>query len=186
MSTPGATPLFSTKNPNDGGIAITILVSSLLAAFLSFLYIYRQSIFKSKVAAASDEGINFLNTGKKDGSNVSRVTANATKNGGKASKEFSPPKEVAEYYQAKETLNKKELEQLNILKKKLMNRAVRVIPIIFSLEREGQSIERLYKKGILTDDIHFNTLAMKNFVDQVNTLKPPSFFLHIYCFENES
>ena len=159
----------STKNPSDAGIAITILVSTLLVAFLSVLYIYRGSIFRSKVSAASNGSgsINFLNNGKKDGSNVSQVTVNATKNGGKASKEFTPPKEVAEFYEAKETLDKKDLEQLNTLKKKLINRAIRVIPIIFSLEREGQSIERLYKKGILTDDIHFNTLAMKNFVDQV-------------------
>lgn len=47
-----------------------------------------------------------------------------------------------------------------------MRRAIQTIPILLSLQTEGTSIERLYKKGILTDDMHFRVKELKAFVDQ--------------------
>jgi hypothetical protein len=46
-----------------------------------------------------------------------------------------------------------------------MKRAIKTIPIVLSLQNEGSSIERLYKKGMLTDDMHFKVKEIKNFVD---------------------
>jgi hypothetical protein len=47
-----------------------------------------------------------------------------------------------------------------------MRRALQAIPIILSLQNEGNSIERLYKKGMLTDDMHFKVKQLKDFVDE--------------------
>jgi Preprotein translocase subunit Sec66 len=47
-----------------------------------------------------------------------------------------------------------------------MRRAIRAIPILLSLQNEGNSIERLYKRGMLTDDMHFKVKNLKAFVDQ--------------------
>jgi hypothetical protein len=47
-----------------------------------------------------------------------------------------------------------------------MRRAIRAIPILLSLQNEGNSIERLYKRGMLTDDMHFKVKDLKSFVDQ--------------------
>ena len=47
-----------------------------------------------------------------------------------------------------------------------MRRAVKAIPILLSLQNEGNSIERLYKRGMLTDDMHFKVKDVKSFVDQ--------------------
>jgi hypothetical protein len=46
-----------------------------------------------------------------------------------------------------------------------MKRAMKTIPIVLSLQNEGSSIERLYKKGMLTDDMHFKVKELKSFVD---------------------
>jgi hypothetical protein len=48
----------------------------------------------------------------------------------------------------------------------LTKRALKAIPLILSLQNEGQSIDRLYKKGMLTDDMHFRVKELKAFVDQ--------------------
>ena len=47
-----------------------------------------------------------------------------------------------------------------------MRRAIKTIPILLSLQNEGSSIERLYKRGMLTDDMHFKVKELKAFVDQ--------------------
>lgn len=47
-----------------------------------------------------------------------------------------------------------------------MRRAIKTIPILLSLQNEGSSIERLYKRGMLTDDMHFKVKEIKAFVDQ--------------------
>jgi hypothetical protein len=43
-----------------------------------------------------------------------------------------------------------------------MRRAISAIPMILSLQNEGNAIERLYKKGMLTDDMHFRVTILKN------------------------
>ncbi len=47
-----------------------------------------------------------------------------------------------------------------------MKRAIKTIPILLQLQNEGTSIDRLYKKGMLTDDMHFKMKEIKGFVDQ--------------------
>lgn len=79
---------------------------------------------------------------------------------------FSPPPERAEFIAAKERLDTTKVSDLDELKKLLMRRAIQTIPILLSLQNEGSSIERLYKRGMLTDDMHFKVKELKAFVDQ--------------------
>lgn len=77
-----------------------------------------------------------------------------------------PPIERSNYISAKERLDPSIPADLDELKKLLMRRAIRAIPILLSLQNEGNSIERLYKRGMLTDDMHFKVKDLKSFVDQ--------------------
>ena len=79
---------------------------------------------------------------------------------------FTPPVERANYISAKERLSTAKVSELDELKKLLMRRAIQTIPILLSLQSEGSSIERLYKRGMLTDDMHFKVKELKAFVDQ--------------------
>lgn len=47
-----------------------------------------------------------------------------------------------------------------------MRRAIKAIPILLSSQNEFNSIERLYKRGMLTDDMHFKVKDLKALVDQ--------------------
>lgn len=84
----------------------------------------------------------------------------------KASGSFTPPEERDIYIQAKVNANLKDPLSKDELRKLLIKRALKAIPIIISLQNEGQSIDRLYKKGMLTDDMHFRVKELKAFVDQ--------------------
>ena len=79
---------------------------------------------------------------------------------------FEPPIERANYLAAKEKLDPSKPADLEELRKLLMRRAIKAIPIVVSLQNEGNSIERLYKRGMLTDDMHFKVKDLKAFVDQ--------------------
>jgi hypothetical protein len=79
---------------------------------------------------------------------------------------FSPPPERAAYIAAKEKLDVNNVSELDELKKLLMKRAIKTIPIVLSFQSEGSSIERLYKRGMLTDDMHFKVKELKAFVDK--------------------
>ena len=46
-----------------------------------------------------------------------------------------------------------------------MHRAISTIPYILKLQNEGPAIDRMYKKGLLTDDVHFEIKEMKAFVE---------------------
>ena len=46
-----------------------------------------------------------------------------------------------------------------------MKRAYFNIPILLQLQNEGNSIERLYKRGVLTDDMHYKVKELKVFFD---------------------
>jgi len=78
---------------------------------------------------------------------------------------FAPPPDRQTYLDAKEKLDPNNPNDFEELKKLLMRRAVNTIPIILSLQNDGNSIERLYKKGMLTDDMHFRVSEIKTFVD---------------------
>lgn len=74
--------------------------------------------------------------------------------------------ERAEFIAAKEKLDSSKVSELEHLKKLLMRRAIQTIPTLLSLQNEGSSIERLYKRGMLTDDMHFKVKELKAFVDK--------------------
>jgi len=79
---------------------------------------------------------------------------------------FSPPPERDIYIEGKKRLDPSKISELDELKKLLMKRAINTIPILLKLQNEGSSIERLYKRGMLTDDMHFQVKELKAFVDQ--------------------
>jgi hypothetical protein len=79
---------------------------------------------------------------------------------------FSPPPERDSYIIAKDKLDIRNPNQFDELKRLLMKRAINTIPILLSLQNEGNSIERLYKRGMLTDDMHFHVKEMKAFIDK--------------------
>ena len=66
----------------------------------------------------------------------------------------------------REKLDPNDVKELDQLRKALMRRAMKTIPILLSLQNEGSSIERLYKKGMLTDDMHFKVKELKDFADK--------------------
>lgn len=80
-------------------------------------------------------------------------------------KSFEAPKEREVYNEAKARLDPSKPENLEELKKLLMRRAMYTIPIILSLQNSGSSVQRLYNRGMLTDDIYENVKEMKAFVD---------------------
>lgn len=47
-----------------------------------------------------------------------------------------------------------------------MQRAMNSVPIVLSLQSDGTSIERLYKKGMLTDDMYFRVNQVKEFWEE--------------------
>lgn len=74
--------------------------------------------------------------------------------------------ERAEFIAAKEKLDPTKVSDLDELKKLLMRRAIQTIPILLAHQNEGSSIDRLYKRGMLTDDMHFKVKELKAFVDK--------------------
>jgi hypothetical protein len=81
------------------------------------------------------------------------------------SRSFEAPKEREVYQEAKAKLDPSNPENLEELKKLLMRRAMYTIPIILSLQNSGTSVQRLYNRGMLTDDVYENVKEMKAFVD---------------------
>lgn len=79
---------------------------------------------------------------------------------------FRPPPERDLYFTFRNKCEFEDPNQFEELKKLLMRRALATIPIITALQNEGNSIERLYKRGMLTDDMHYKVKEMKAFIDQ--------------------
>jgi hypothetical protein len=71
-----------------------------------------------------------------------------------------------EYITARDTMDINDEEQLEKLKTLLMSRAIQTIPFILLLSDEGEAIEKLYKRGMLTDNMHIEVNEMKLFVDK--------------------
>jgi hypothetical protein len=133
-----AIPEAPTKGTDDGFLAICILVVTLLIVGLTSLYFFGN---KNKSTGTISEG-------------------------SLQPKSFTPPPGRANYIAARRQLNPSVPQDFEILKKLLMQRAIQAIPILLSIQNEGSSIERLYKRGMLTDDIYFEVKARKDFVDQ--------------------
>lgn len=66
---------------------------------------------------------------------------------------FTPPVERDNFIAAKARLDISNPNHLDELKKLLMRRAIGDIPILLNLQNEGNSIERLYKRGMLTGSV---------------------------------
>jgi hypothetical protein len=137
-STAGA----NTPKSDDGPIAIVILVVTIIAVIGGFIVYLR----KNKNRAS------FRDT----------FTQN---NGSSSSQGFSEPPEKENYLRAKDKCDLANPAQVESLKKLLMHRALKVIPMLLNLQNEGQSVDRLYRKGMLTDDMHFKMKELKAFVD---------------------
>ena len=108
-----------TKN-DDGALAIVILVVSLVGAGIG-LYFY---FVRSK--------------------NSSHSQATAA-----VSSAFTPPVERENYLVAREKSDLGNPAHVEELKKLLMHRALKAIPTLMNLQNEGQSVDRLYRKGML-------------------------------------
>ena len=78
---------------------------------------------------------------------------------------FIPPPGKGNYLAARETLDPTNLNDLDKLKKLLMRRALENIPNLLSLQNEGSAIDRLYKRGMLTDDVMERIKEMKAFFE---------------------
>lgn len=127
----------STELPkNDGYMALSILVATAVLIILSAFFLWRNK----KLLGISDSSWK--------------------------SNSFTPPPEREKYIQAKAQLDLTNPNHVDELKKLLMRRAIQAIPILLNLQNEGNSIERLYKRGMLTDDMHFKVKELKAFVDQ--------------------
>ena len=126
----------SNKKSEDGFIAASILVITVIVIAVSIVFLWRNK-------------------------NILGITDNSWK-----TTSFSPPPERETYIVAKTKLNPSNPTHLDELKKLLMRRAIQAIPILLNLQNEGNSIERLYKRGMLTDDMHFKVKELKSFVDQ--------------------
>lgn len=124
------------KDSEDGMLALAVLVAILVIVAVGGYYIYNNEKLWSK--------------GR--GSGLTRPVP------------FTPPEGRQAYFDAKEKVVFDDAGVEN-LKKLLMRRAMANIPTIFSLQHDGSAIERLYKKGMLTDDMHFRVGEIKTYVD---------------------
>ena len=163
----------STFAPNvpkkdDGILAVVILISAIIVVVGVVVYLWRsKKLFPStdnrSVCKILITGHNyFIGSARK----LKFVTFLSLKLCSWKQNSFSPPPERAAYLAGKEKLDVTKVSDLDELKKLLMRRAIQTIPILLSLQNEGSSIERLYKRGMLTDDMHFKVKELKAFVDQ--------------------
>ena len=132
----GTTSSANTKSKEDGFLAGSILVGTVIIIAISIFFLWR-----NKKVLGIDDSSWKTNT-------------------------FSPPPERENFIAAKAKLNPANPTHLDELKKLLMKRAIHAIPILLNLQNEGNSIDRLYKRGMLTDDMHFKVKELKAFVDQ--------------------
>eukprot|EP01039_Chlorochromonas_danica_P003938 gene3937-4306_t len=98
--------------------------------------------------------------------NIWRSRTGQTKDNQRKRSSFTPPHQRADYLEAKNKLDITIPEQRDHLRKLLMKRALHTVPLIMTLQNDGSSIDRLYKKGMLTDDMHFHARELKAFIDQ--------------------
>eukprot|EP00595_Chromulina_sp_UTEXLB2642_P003341 CAMPEP_0196765758 /NCGR_PEP_ID=MMETSP1095-20130614/11878_1 /TAXON_ID=96789 ORGANISM="Chromulina nebulosa, Strain UTEXLB2642" /NCGR_SAMPLE_ID=MMETSP1095 /ASSEMBLY_ACC=CAM_ASM_000446 /LENGTH=245 /DNA_ID=CAMNT_0042124383 /DNA_START=1 /DNA_END=735 /DNA_ORIENTATION=+ len=137
MSSEGTSNASPTKS-DDLPYAIAILVIAIVLVVIGVIYAY----FNSNKSGLRNDGL--------------------------GPQTFTAPPERQQYIDAKENLSSSNLTPSDIedLKKLLIRRAFQSIPLLLSLQNEGNSIERLYKRGILTDDMHYRVKDLKTFFDK--------------------
>ena len=84
---------------------------------------------------------------------------------GLSAEQFEAPKERQEYIEARAKMDVKKPEDLVKLKKLLMLRSLRTIPLLHELQNGGPSVDRLYKKGLLKDEMHNRFKELKSYID---------------------
>jgi hypothetical protein len=100
---------------------------------------------------------------------------------------FVPPAERQEFIDAKaEAIKKKPVaeEVMQALKKKLMRRTFKQIPLVHELQQQGPSADKLYKKGMITDALHNRYKDMKAYFDvefpEVQQVRTADIQVHVY------
>ena len=78
---------------------------------------------------------------------------------------FEPPAARQEYINFKRTASVEKAEDLKQLKKSLMQRCFKAIPLLHELQNGAPSADRLYKKGMITDATYERFKHMKEFFD---------------------
>lgn len=78
---------------------------------------------------------------------------------------FAPPAARGEYIEFKKSANVEKAEDLKQLKKCLMQRCYKAIPLLHELQNGAPSADRLYKKGMITDATYERFKHMKAFFD---------------------
>eukprot|EP01038_Epipyxis_sp_PR26KG_P011888 gene11888-15906_t len=124
------------SKPDDTFLATCILIGAVVIVLIAGIYLWRNK----KIFGGSDGSWKHI--------------------------AFTPPPEREAFIEAKKTFDSSKLADIEKMRKLLMRRALHTIPLLLQLQNEGHSIERLYKKGMLTDDMHFQLKEMKAFVDQ--------------------
>jgi hypothetical protein len=147
----GAEETLLPKKSDDGVIALVILVIAIVLAAVIGIYFWKNNKGNSKSRFVLYWLFSIL---------LTVVFVSFQSGGG-----FSVPPERETYIEAKSSMDLSNPSNIDELKKLLMKRALKTIPIVLSLQNEGSSIERLYKKGMLTDDMHFKVKELKSFVD---------------------
>lgn len=142
---PGESTTTATPKSDDGTIAIMILVATVICVVVGFV------LHRRKQAAKKS----YFRESLKSPSGGAQAQGSG----------FQEPIEKHTYEDTKATSDLSNPAHVEILKKLLMHRALKVIPMLLNLQNEGQSVDRLYKKGMLTDDMHYKMKEMKTFVD---------------------
>lgn len=130
---------------------------AILSCFIIVVTIIWFIFYRSKPSHDSNDDVNFFG---KDGGKGN------DKEQGIFVGEIQIPIERQLYIDAKSRLDDNtDPANISELKKLLMRRAIASIPYIVKLQEEGDSVERLYKKGMLTDDMYSKVKDLKSFVD---------------------
>ncbi len=83
---------------------------------------------------------------------------------------FVPPQQRQAYIDLKQANAGKDLQKnpeiMQALRKTLMHRAIYQIPLVLDLQTQGPSSDKLYKKGMITDDFHGKYKQMKLYFDE--------------------
>ena len=141
-------PEMGLKADSGDGMLAAIILGAAIAIVIIGGLIYRQWGNGGKGGSASGDGLEWM----EDTSGFSAV-------------KFEEPKERQEYIDARPKIDTKKPEDLVKLKKMLMVRSLKTIPLLYELQNGGPSVDRLYKKGMLTDAHHNRFKELKAYVD---------------------
>ena len=150
----------------DSKIAVGIIGITVVVIVVSIYLLF----FRAKSSSDGNDDANFFGKDK-DGS-LKDISGGRKGGSGAFLGDVLIPVERQQYLDAKLRLDHTDPSNLSELKKLLMRRAIASIPYILKLQQEGDSVERLYKRGMLTDHMHDKVKDLKGFVDsEYNEIK---------------